>query len=157
LIHHLMYTDITSIPPGYPTVAGLISKDDDFAIFRKFRYLNARNLLYLQAELIHLENELETLDRGLDTEQHREKLKDWRAFAEDNVRLELAVRIRKTLQEYSKKRAIVLSCTEYGVHYAHLAARWSVITTWPSGESEKPSRRIRQHLSSLDGGHAAHQ
>jgi hypothetical protein len=103
-----MYTDIKNIPPGYPTVAGLISKDDDFAIFRKFRYLNARNLLYLQAELIDLENELETLDRGLDTEQHREKLKDWKAFAADDARLELAVRIRKTLQEYSKKRAFIL-------------------------------------------------
>ena len=94
-----MYTDIKNIPPGYPSLAALVGKDDDFPIFRKFRYLNARNLLYLQAELIHLENELETLDRSLESEEDTDKLKCWKVFAEGRNRLDLALRIRKTLQE----------------------------------------------------------
>lgn len=97
-----MYTEIKNVPPGYPSVAALISKDNDFAIFRKFRYLNARNLLYLQAELIELENELETLDRSLEIKKHTDQLKSWSAFTLDGDRRDLVLRIRKTLDEYSK-------------------------------------------------------
>jgi hypothetical protein len=97
-----MYTEIKNVPPGYPSVAALISKDDDFAIFRKFRHLSARNILYLQAELIHLENELETLDKSLTSKDDTEELKSWKAFATDQDRLDLALRIRRTLDEYSK-------------------------------------------------------
>jgi hypothetical protein len=97
-----MYSDIKNIPHGYPTVAALVSKDNDFAIFRKFRYLNARNLLHLQAELIHLENELEIVDRGLDTEENAEILKSWESYANNDDRQDLMLRIRKTLKEYSK-------------------------------------------------------
>jgi hypothetical protein len=114
LIAHLMYTEIKDVPSGYPTVAALISKDNDFAIFRKFRYLNARNLLYLQAELIDLENELETVDRSLEIKNETEELKSWKNFAKDEVRRDLALRIRKTLDEYSKKmwpREILYRCS----------------------------------------------
>ena len=94
-----MYTEIKDVLPGYPSVAALVSKSYDFAIFRKFRYLNARNLLYLQAELIDLENELQTLDQSLRVDQ----LNSWKPFFEDQEARALALRIRKTLEEYSKR------------------------------------------------------
>jgi hypothetical protein len=40
---------------GYPSFAAFISQDPDAAIYRKFERLSARNLLYLQSELHHLE------------------------------------------------------------------------------------------------------
>jgi len=98
-----MYTEIKNVPPGYPSVAALVSKDNDFAIFRKFRYLNARNLLYLQAELVDLENELETFDRSLQVKDDIGELKSWKKFAADEDRWNLVLRIRKTLDEYSKE------------------------------------------------------
>jgi len=98
-----MYTEIKNVPPGYPSVAALVSKSNDFAIFRKFRYLNARNLLYLQAELVDLENDLETIDRRLQAENHIDELKSWEKYAMDKERRDLVLRIRKTLDEYSKK------------------------------------------------------
>jgi len=98
-----MYTEIKNVPPGYPSVAALAGKDNDFAIFRKFRYLNARNLLYLQAELVDLENELETIDRSLQVKNEIDELKCWKTFATDEDRWNLILRIRKTLDDYSKE------------------------------------------------------
>jgi hypothetical protein len=90
-----MYTHIDDIPPGYPSVAALFSKDNDFAIFRKFRYLNTRNILYLQAELISLESKLEELDRTLLAGARMDALKSWEAFSKDEDRQGLALSIRK--------------------------------------------------------------
>ncbi len=47
---------------GYPTFAEFVARDNDAAIYRKFEYLSARNLLYLQSELHDLEQQLEMLD-----------------------------------------------------------------------------------------------
>ncbi|CAN8101394.1 unnamed protein product [Discula destructiva] len=46
---------------GYAKVAGLMAKYDNLAIFRGFKRLNYQNLLYLQAEIIHLEDTLKEL------------------------------------------------------------------------------------------------
>lgn len=43
---------------GYAKVAGLMARYDEFGILRGFKALNLQNLLYLQAEIIHLEEEL---------------------------------------------------------------------------------------------------
>jgi hypothetical protein len=43
---------------GYPKLARFIGERPGFAIFRRFSELNARNLLYLQAELLDVEEEL---------------------------------------------------------------------------------------------------
>lgn len=43
---------------GYGKVAELMSTHDEFAVLRSFRRLNMKNLLYLQAEIAHLEEEL---------------------------------------------------------------------------------------------------
>jgi len=45
-------------PKGYPEVATLMGNHPELAMVRRFRGLNARNLLYLQAELVQIENDL---------------------------------------------------------------------------------------------------
>ncbi len=44
---------------GYTALALLMGRVPEVAIFRRFSTLNARNLLYLQAELVQLEDDLE--------------------------------------------------------------------------------------------------
>lgn len=46
---------------AYAKVASLIGSQEEFAIFRRFRVRNMQGLLYLQAEIIHLEEELNEL------------------------------------------------------------------------------------------------
>src|SRR5450756_978699 len=43
---------------GYAKIAALMSHHGELAIFRRFSKLNFQNLLYLQAELTHLEADL---------------------------------------------------------------------------------------------------
>lgn len=46
---------------GHAKVAALMSQSGELAIFRRFSKLNLQNLLYLQAEITHLEKGLEDL------------------------------------------------------------------------------------------------
>jgi len=43
--------------PGYHTLASIIGKNSEYAVFRKFSSLNAINLMSLQAELLELEHQ----------------------------------------------------------------------------------------------------
>ncbi|KAE9367123.1 hypothetical protein N431DRAFT_350598 [Stipitochalara longipes BDJ] len=43
---------------GYERLAGLMTKHSEVATFQRFDFLNTLNILYLQAELVHLEQEL---------------------------------------------------------------------------------------------------
>ncbi|KAK8225373.1 hypothetical protein HDK77DRAFT_487474 [Phyllosticta capitalensis] len=45
-------------PPGYPRLAERMGLKPQTAIFRRFAFLNKLNLLYLQAELVEIEDEL---------------------------------------------------------------------------------------------------
>ena len=49
---------VTGLVTGYPKLAGQMGILPESAMFRTFAALNARNLLYLQAELVALENAL---------------------------------------------------------------------------------------------------
>lgn len=49
---------------GYSKVAQLMGTHNEFAIFRRFQALNMRNLLYMQAEITHLECELREIARN---------------------------------------------------------------------------------------------
>lgn len=46
---------------NYNTLAAVIGAHHELALFRRFATLNAQNILYLQAELVHLESELASL------------------------------------------------------------------------------------------------
>jgi hypothetical protein len=63
---------------GFPSLAGFIALDEDRAasIFRSFRRLSTRNLLFMEAELAELEERLDTLD-----EQDRREGIDGMKFA----------------------------------------------------------------------------
>lgn len=93
---------------GYAKVAGLMAKYDEFAILRGFKALNAQNLLYAQAEIIHLED---TLKRLVDTDAaHPDRefhSKDWWALAhgEDSdgrAQWRQIRKIRRKLAKYSE-------------------------------------------------------
>jgi hypothetical protein len=55
--------EFSKIQNGYPGLARLIGPniDQGLGIFRQFAELNARNLLYMQAELLCLQKELDLL------------------------------------------------------------------------------------------------
>lgn len=93
---------------GYPTLATQMGLIPEAAIFRTFPALNTRNLLYLQAELIALENQLlkcEVEDSNV-PEKSRYAL-DWfwldysQHVAADAKQLQLVFQIRAKLKEYS--------------------------------------------------------
>jgi hypothetical protein len=44
---------------GYPGLSSLMAHADGFGMFKRFAALNMRNLLYMQAELMSLEDELQ--------------------------------------------------------------------------------------------------
>jgi hypothetical protein len=59
---------------GYDKLATLIGENHEAAIFRRFSVLNAKNLLYLQAELVNLEAELKIItqeDKGSGDEEKK--------------------------------------------------------------------------------------
>lgn len=99
-VHKMSNRSFTDLPAGYPTVAALAGRDKAFAIFRKFRSLNSRNLLYLQSELMTLERQLEVIDTELATGDLAALL-SWPAFAEKDARKRLFDDIRAKLSRYS--------------------------------------------------------
>lgn len=102
---------------GFPTLAAYIASDSDLAIFRRFDHLSARNLLYLQAELVTLEADLVALDAA-DLVSERAKDMDsmlasrswdtlaWKAKNDINgqeaKRMALILKIRPLMAEYRK-------------------------------------------------------
>jgi hypothetical protein len=91
---------LRGIPPGYPKIAAFISKDNDFAVFRRFRQLNTRNILYLQSELMQLETELQSIDQAL-ASSSPDDLKSWDRFKSEESRRRLMVKVGNVLKEYS--------------------------------------------------------
>lgn len=97
----------TPRPVGYGAVATCMSCDRDLALYRRFGYLNARNLLYLQSELMDLETRLQDLDTAAnDTSKGIETWsvpRSWHYLQKTGgEHLEVVLRIRKKLEAYSK-------------------------------------------------------
>ena len=125
---------------GYPSLANFIASDVDHstAIYRRFDRLAARNLLYLQSDLMHLEatqDALDSEDLRSSIEAKRE-LDDWQTLQEEaklpaslgeRRRLELALNIKAKLQQYSKSNHTdehVLPRTD---HYQEKLWRWNTL------------------------------
>src|SRR3984885_8934419 len=70
-------TLVQDCPKGYPLLAAFLDSDDNFMIYRRFGYLQARLLLEKQEELRRLEEDLDILDG-----REQERWKD--AHARDN-------------------------------------------------------------------------
>jgi hypothetical protein len=90
--------------PGYHTLASLMGRDGEYAIFRKFSSLNMLNLMTLQAELLELENRYkETLYMDERNEKGIPLATSFMALRKSNSRQkEVLEEIRKKLDEYSR-------------------------------------------------------
>jgi hypothetical protein len=110
---------------GYPQLARFQSRYHEYSIFRKFSRLNMLNLLYLQAELKHLELELETTeedDYASGRQPRQGYHSNWEALRSslksaddaitvDNHQCHTLIKIRSLLKEYSMdfERALLLT------------------------------------------------
>jgi hypothetical protein len=97
---------------GYAKVAHLMASQEEFAILRRFRELNIQRLLYLQAEVIHLESEVKQLAKRNATHEDRifhakdwwslsqaggeEDLEQWQKFSELSEKLDLYSMLSET-------------------------------------------------------------
>ena len=94
---------------GYAKFAAMMGQHPEMAVFRTFRALNMKNLLYLQAELVELERDLEViaeLDEASGIPQKAEYARSWvalnRSEAEgDGYQLRKVLTIREKLKQYS--------------------------------------------------------
>ena len=104
-------------PPltGYPSFSALISSDPDLQIYRRFDRLSARNILYLQSELLEAERRLDEFDAVDQTDAAfygdldvMLSIRCWESFARkakagnarERERMELIRRTRELVKEY---------------------------------------------------------
>lgn len=92
---------------GYPAIAQIMSSHSELAIFRRFKELNSLDVLYAQAELVHLEEDLNEL-RASDKARAERALyqRDWWSLAnsaedEHKEQWQKVLEIRKKLDAYS--------------------------------------------------------
>lgn len=100
---------------GYRRVAELFASEPNLAIVRRFGHLNSLNLLYLQAELVKLEDDLKywaDQDDNSSDSRRRDYRHSWRSLSKglvdegpanrNNQQLQIVRRMRALLKEYSK-------------------------------------------------------
>ena len=104
-----------NVPAGYPQLAALVGRDKTLAIFRRFRALNCRSLLYLQAEVLDLESRLRDTDERL-RDSEPEALTSWDIFVADDQRRKLVEQIREKLKQYSNVTGSLDSSSSVRTH-----------------------------------------
>jgi hypothetical protein len=105
---------IPDLIPGYPKLGWQMGLVPEMAMFRRFASLNAQILLYMQSELIHLENELRDMEQASSrsTEGHGSKYACDAYFlymansAKDDPQHALILKIKERLKEFSKCSAL---------------------------------------------------
>ena len=105
-------------PEGYDRLASFMGYFPEAAIFRRFATLNAKNILYLQAELFWLEEELEKVakDDAQCTNGNRPVYsRDWYRLSHseehpdsNSKQWKIFMNIRKVLKEYSRCKPLVI-------------------------------------------------
>lgn len=113
MLFHAAAADMTE---GYTKISNLMGCQDTCAIYRRFRRLNSLNLLYLQAELTHLEEELEILAKRDAADPERQfHARDWWSLAHNNdegdegydeeaaEQWEKVLEVREKLEQYSQR------------------------------------------------------
>ncbi|PMD64443.1 uncharacterized protein K444DRAFT_520979 [Hyaloscypha bicolor E] len=94
---------------GYEKIAGIMAQHHDLAILRRFNTLNVKDLLYRQAELVHLESELHCIaedDQGIPDRAFYAR--DWWSLAEsedDNEKRQWSkmLQIQEKLKAYNDR------------------------------------------------------
>ena len=107
-------------PEGYPRLASHMAQYPENIIFRRFNGLCTRNLLYLQAELMHLEQKLYRLEAAdsVSSDGHRARYsKDWywldySSEGETSEQLQTVLTIRSKLKEYCKMMEFIFMITD---------------------------------------------
>jgi hypothetical protein len=102
---------------GYHAVASFLDMDTGVPIIRRFGLLNTQNLLYMQAELVQLERELECIvnedARSHDAERikysHSVRALQKSSEGGDNFQWNKILEIREKLHQYS-----IANSTRYG-------------------------------------------
>jgi hypothetical protein len=96
---------------SYPKLSTFMASWPDVAIFRRFGALNAQNLLFLQAEITHLERELQIIreknelnndEKGLHGDRNWFELSQESEDGERHPQWVVIQDIREKLREYSK-------------------------------------------------------
>jgi hypothetical protein len=95
-------SEFDAIPNGYPKLAALQGKEPEYIVLRKFRSLNAKNLLYLQSDIIELEQQLDQVDKELAASNCKDDLRSCPSFMADHRRRNLVLEIRTLLRDYSQ-------------------------------------------------------
>jgi hypothetical protein len=94
---------VDSCPEGYPQLAAFLDSDENFMLYRRFGYLQARILLHKQDELRALETKLDRLDEKdnehNDTKKYL-KSRDIDDKRKDSRRKALLREIETTFKEY---------------------------------------------------------
>jgi hypothetical protein len=107
---------------GYPKLAREMGRISEFAIFRRFEYLNMLNLLRLQAELVNLESELQVLQQQDNDANDGDKsnfsvdfylLFKSKATPGDNLQITTLEKIGEKLREYCKDNISGTNSDEY--------------------------------------------
>ncbi len=108
------FSCIQPMPDGYSKLSAFQGKFPQFAIFRRFAALNAQTLLYMQAELSHLElemNEIILEDCHSGDEKRRAYNQDWWTLNQASqegrspAQLRKILEIREKLQRYSMEHS----------------------------------------------------
>jgi len=110
-----------SAQEGYPRLAALQGTYPELGIYRRFATLNARNLLYLQAELVDLENRLDECTKAdCASNDARKRLhnKNWYFLSQGNEGMpnsqwDTMLCVRGKLKEYSEETRKVQCITWY--------------------------------------------
>ncbi|GAB1318164.1 hypothetical protein MFIFM68171_08374 [Madurella fahalii] len=98
---------------GYPKLGSYIGEKPEHAIFCSFRDLYAENLLYLQAEVVYLADELKRIqhndstitDGNNATDERSSYFQDWKLLrtsteGEDSEQFRAIVKLRRALDKY---------------------------------------------------------
>ncbi|PVH93661.1 hypothetical protein DM02DRAFT_695345 [Periconia macrospinosa] len=91
--------------PGYPMLSSEMQNRPTLNMFRRFGALNARNLLYLQSELLDLENELKKIEYcdSVGNEKRPLYAKDCKElYTSNSPQWNLFLRIKEKLKEYNE-------------------------------------------------------
>jgi hypothetical protein len=96
-------TDVRPVeecPKGYPRLAAFLDIDENFMLYRRFGFLQARVLLYKQDELRAFETTLDKLDKGDEKNRPRMLLSREQDDADDDFRKKLMLEIEHKFKDY---------------------------------------------------------